>query len=359
VSNGNYSTGGRVAYGGMTNRVAVDKPLTLRSVNGPQFTMIQGYQVPGGSNGDGAIRCIYLTNAATLSGFTLSGGATRVSGDLFRERSGGGAWCESTNVVLTNCILAFNSATNSGGGIYQGTLNNCTLTNNQTSYAGYGGAAAYSVLNGCLLMRNNATRGGGAYWATLNNCTVALNVASAGGGIAESAANNSVIYSNNYNYYYLSTTPALNYCCTTPLPSGGTGNITSNPLFVNLAAGDLHLQSGSPCINAGNNSLAPTALDLDGAPRIRDGRIDLGAYEFQSGASSIAPAIRIGLSGQNITLAWPLWASNFVLTEASTVTTPSAAWTNTPTVPTLSNGQITVTLQPTNGTLKLYRLLAH
>src|SRR5215207_6521928 len=37
VTNGIYATGGR---GG--NRVKVDKPLTLRSVNGPQFTIIDG-----------------------------------------------------------------------------------------------------------------------------------------------------------------------------------------------------------------------------------------------------------------------------------------------------------------------------
>lgn len=50
---------------------------------------------------------------------------------------------------------------------------------------------------------------------------------------------------------------------------GGTGNINVDPLFVNSATGDLHLQVGSPCVNAGD-PFSP--LDADCS------RSDMGAY---------------------------------------------------------------------------------
>jgi hypothetical protein len=76
----------------------------------------------------------------------------------------------------------------------------------------------------------------------------------------------------------------------------GTGNMDADPPFVrdpdpgpdgnwdgvNDDYGDLRLQAGSACINAGSNAALPagTTADLDGMPRVLGGTVDMGAYEF-------------------------------------------------------------------------------
>ncbi len=184
VTNGIYISGGRsVGCNLLVNRVAVDKMLTLRSVNGPQFTAIEGFQLPGLTNGAGAVRCVYLADGATLSGFTITNGATRddyMSPAIFSESSGGGVWCETGNAWISNCVLAGNSSYYSGGGVCGGTLLDCTLAGN-TSRLGAG--ARESALSNCRLSANSATEsGGGAYVSTLDNCLLSGNSAGETGG---------------------------------------------------------------------------------------------------------------------------------------------------------------------------------
>ena len=62
----------------------------------------------------------------------------------------------------------------------------------------------------------------------------------------------------------------------------GEGNINNDPLFVDPSNGNYRLLSNSPCVNAGdpNSPIGQYETDLDGNPRLVDGRVDMGAYEF-------------------------------------------------------------------------------
>ncbi|MCX6928290.1 MAG: PKD domain-containing protein, partial [Verrucomicrobia bacterium] len=236
VTNGIYATGARTVDGYTTNRVAVNKPLSLRSINGPQFTTISG---------SGSVRCVYLTNGASLSGFTLTNG--------FARFDGGGLFSESANAVVSNCVLSGNSVYSSdGGGAFGCMLNNCILTGNSASD---GGGAYWCTLNNCTLTGNSAeVVGGGAAGCTLSNCTLAGN--SRYYGVIDCTLNNCIVYFNDGGNYYGCT---LNYCCTTPLPTNGVGNISLDPQLASAS----HLSFSSPCRGAGNAAYV-TGTDIDG-----------------------------------------------------------------------------------------------
>jgi hypothetical protein len=332
VGDGVYDTGSRLSPGQILckSRVVIDKPLTVQSANGPSNTFIVGE----GPIGDTATRCAWITNGVVLSGFTLTNGFTTALGAGYvEEDSGGGVWCFSTNSLLTNCILSGNNASYYGGGAYRGTLNNCILTGNSTSYRG--GGASYSTLNNCMINENSASsRGGGTYFSTLNNCTIKKNSSDNGGGTSDGTLNNCTVSENSalsrgggirgdtVNNCNISRNSAdigggaffatLNNCTLSGNSassqgggaSGGTarntisysntnGNFegttttvcyTNDPHFVDAASGNFRLKATSPCINSGLNQLAPTnatPYDLDGNPRIFDGTVDIGAYEYQ------------------------------------------------------------------------------
>jgi hypothetical protein len=252
VTNGVYSAGGKVISGDLTNRVAIDKALIVFSVNGYTSTVIEGQWDSTSTNGPGAVRCAWLTDGATLFGFTLRNGATRGGNFISQALQYGGGALLSSNALLSNCVLTNNSARYGGGGVAFGTVNNCFVSN------------------------NSAMHGGGAYSSHLNNCTVRQNYyvsGGNGGGGVESCVSRNCVVSENYdspfnvnvaNYPSFTIFEIFTNCCTSPLPSRGTNNMTNAPLFLNFPGG-FGLSPASPCRGAGN-PLFTTGYDLDGEP---------------------------------------------------------------------------------------------
>ncbi|MDI6794301.1 MAG: choice-of-anchor Q domain-containing protein [bacterium] len=67
--------------------------------------------------------------------------------------------------------------------------------------------------------------------------------------------------------------------------SAGTGDISSDPLFVDAADSNYHLKSCSPCVDAGTDTDSMPNTDNDGNPRpYAGGSPDMGAYEYQGTA---------------------------------------------------------------------------
>jgi hypothetical protein len=301
VTNGTYEVGG-VFYISQTNRLLVTNPIIVKSVNGPDKTFIYGYPFIGAA----AVRGVYMGTGAKLDGFSVLYGATRYSasgGIPLIQQAGGGIYCEASNCVVTNCLIAGNSG-GLGAGIYGGNLNMCRIAfnhgsaiysanvsrsvihNNDQSYA-----VEYCTLDNCLVVSNIV---GGVFNSIVNNSTVVSNYF----GIVDSLVTNSIVYFNSGLNFDASAFPQqatrLKNCCTTPFPSlygySAGGNFTNQPILESFSAGNFHLRSNSPCINASINSSANSMSDLDGNPRIVGGTVDIGAYEFQSPSSVLSYA---------------------------------------------------------------------
>ena len=289
VTNGVYRAGGGVVQWGLTNRVMVTKPITVQSVNGPEVTVIQGRQSAFGVLGWDAIRCVYLTNNASLSGFTLTNGATSVC-PVPITMNGGAVYCEPAAVV-SNCILAGNSAW-SGGAAYGGTLNNCRLLANWA--ASVGGGAHAATLNGCFLFGNSTSDGGGACASTLRNCTIIGNSATnSAGGVTNCVLRNCIAYYNTAPFRPNYSGGTLNNCCATPLPTGGSGNLSDEPHLASLS----HLSASSPCLGAGN-AADGIGTDIDGEAWASSPAV--GCDEYRAGAVTGAVEVAMQVMYTNV-----------------------------------------------------------
>ena len=286
----------------------------------------------------------------------------RIDGTAFtgnQASDGGGITSIYTNPVVNNAVFQNNHAVKadpwspiygSGGG-YFAQRGSPVLTNahfiSNTADAYGGGADNYLTGNAryfnVVFQGNTAQYGGGLNHAsgntTVANNTFVNNTASVKGGAVYNMDNGYVLITNNViwgnsapdgpSLFNDSSLPGtvlvseysiLHDCFTTSwVPSCGTEsatNLYTNPLFVDQAGGDFHLQSGSPAVDSGSNALIPAdlgdidndadtvealPLDMDNNPRIINDPstlpdaaiVDRGAFERNAS----------GLNAQDLTLA--------------------------------------------------------
>ncbi|MGB9623939.1 MAG: right-handed parallel beta-helix repeat-containing protein [Phycisphaerae bacterium] len=228
----------------------------------------------GNKGGPVVISPVGAATTTRIDGFTIRNG---------NATSGGGIYCFSSSPTIANNMITGNTASDSGGGIYCSSssspaiVNNVILGNIASSSGGgiYCNASSPSIVNNTIL-GNTASSSGGAICCyasspSIVNTIVALN--SSGIRRADTTGN-----------------PTLRNCCVSgnaaydfsglPNPTGSGGNLSADPGFADPRYGDWHIQPGSPCVDAGDDSaVQPDWLDLDGQARIQGLHVDMGADE--------------------------------------------------------------------------------
>ena len=270
--------------------------------------------------------------------------------------NGGGAihnWDE--NVIIRNCRFVSNNSSSTGGAVYSWgqnfRLEGSTFENNHSDSDGGAVSARYfsnTIIN-CNFIGNTANGNGGALINSdvtkVINCLFNNNEANGFGGAIynnqELEVTNSTFVNNNntaighsrfptdqfstyltsiYNSIFYGNTPkAADYFSDISPSTGinsndgsekdirrnivqeynlGTNNMIGvNPQFVNNT-NNFTLQTSSPAINAGNNTLynqvsptnATASTDLNGNPRLFGIAVDYGAYELQQIITPSVPA---------------------------------------------------------------------
>ncbi len=228
----------------------------------------------------------------------------------YETTRGGAIACESSNPTITHNVI-YNNSAYYGGGIYvgRGTVANNIIYHNS---AGDGGGvyigAGYLVNN--TIVANDCSNdpdygyGGNVYagFGYYDDLVVANNVicgAESGGGLFyDTRPRTDLIRFNNI----WNNAPG-NYGSQDPRTreltfgenvdwTGLFGNISEDPLFVDVWNNNYRISPGSPCISAGDPTAIPAsgAQDIDRDPRVFAMRVDVGADEYIGYVKPLADA---------------------------------------------------------------------
>jgi parallel beta-helix repeat protein len=242
--------------------------------------LIENNQIPGTANGGGI--SLFAAGTPTISGNTIRG-------NIASENGGGISMVNQSDANIINNLIVGNSASGQGGGVY---------------FLVPSGARGPFLVNNTVV--NNTASSGGAVFADgfdagaqlVNNLffSATTSPVACGNGFGNA---NGILPQFSFNDAFSPAATGFGGFCANL--NGAPGNISVDPLFVDAASGNFHVQTGSPAIDSGSNS-APNlpAQDLDGNPRIAFGNattcsdtVDLGVYEFvltTTPAATLSPA---------------------------------------------------------------------
>jgi uncharacterized repeat protein (TIGR01451 family) len=264
------------------------KNVTLQSQSGPAVTVING-------GGGTAVR---MGPDGTIHGFTITGS---FSSAIVAQQSGSkiiGNVFEGNTNGLSGIGAAIHG--NSASPTIEGNI----FRNNTCDSQLPSGVVSFINASSPLIVNNvfagnpcrglNLTLPEGNAPRVLNNTFVANNV-----GIRVSRQvpqgtqvhRNNILVQNGVGLQLDFSTDANNPIWTNNLvfsnttdymgtasPTGTNGNLSADPMFVDAQAGNYRLQPGSPAINSGSPTDAPT-VDFDGTARPQGPAVDIGAFE--------------------------------------------------------------------------------
>lgn len=207
-------------------------------------------------------------------------------------------------INLTNCVFRGNAAACISFSYVQGsrtgdfaTCWNCVFTNNYAATI-LGPGAFYNCLvagndsSDTLISNPDTTK-----ILALYNCTVVDNTVS--GGSAAAGGNlsviNTILRDNAIAAGAADSFVAATNSCIEEVAAVayGQGNIVESPRLIDIQAGFYQPGDFSPCISAGSTTAYRlTASDLAGLPRVSDGKVSIGAFEYDPDVVYLAGCVK-------------------------------------------------------------------
>ncbi len=300
-----YLSGASGSGGGIYSDDSVSLNKCIVSNNIAQLgIMCSGH--PG--NGGGIYADSTIINDSSIIGNRTGSGCDN-SDDTCASSGGDGGGIYSQSVIVANSLI-MNNITGNGGG-------NGSACNSAKGGNGAGIWSSAGSISNSMFIKNATGKGGDSYWynganggdgaglycaeCNILNCTIVSNITGEGGqagegkidgsvglggGIYTGANSNiisSIIWGNTYDELYGYDCNNVSYCdINNGICAGLNGNISVDPFFFNPDNNDFHLLAASLCINAGDPTYQPKLgeTDYEGGQRIVNGRIDIGASEY-------------------------------------------------------------------------------